>query len=167
MLQPFERFQVGYIEALRSVKKIYIVTQSYLRGASNPDTKKLTNILFTTYDDPGLAKIHLNAIKTDMFAYMLDLTDEKHTGKIREMLQPDSTYAIYWSVVKDTDAIKKILDRSYKDNFRRYITANTNWRISAEETIKPSLQVIFGELYLILKRGTQSIRVKFEAIEKS
>lgn len=29
------------------------------------------------------------------------------------------------------------------------------------------MQVIFGELYIVLKRGTQSIRVKFEAIEKS
>ena len=167
MLQPFERFQASYIESLKNLKKIYIVTQSYSRGVANPDGRHLVNILFSTYDDPGLAKIHLNAIKRDRFAYILDLNNEKHSGKVKEMLHPDSVYAVYWSVVRDTNEIKKTLDRAYKDNFRRYITSNTNWRISADETIKPSLQVIFGELYIVLKRGAQSIRVKFEAIEKS
>ena len=44
---------------------------------------------------------------------------------------------------------------------------NTNWRISANEAIRPSLQVIYGELFIVLKRGSQTLRVKFEEIEKA
>lgn len=165
MLQPFEKFQAEYIEVLKNLKKHFIISQSYSRGYSHLDEVHPTGILFTTYDDAGLAKIHLNAIKGDRFACLLDLNNERHAGKVREMLLPGSTYAIYWSVVKDGNELKKVLDRKYKDNIRRYITSHTTWRVGADETIRPALQVIFGELYIILKRGAQSIRVKFEIIE--
>jgi hypothetical protein len=59
------------------------------------------------------------------------------------------------------------MDLKYKDNIRRYIMKNTSWRISANEAIRPSLQVIYGELFIILKRGSQTLRVKFEDIEKA
>ena len=44
---------------------------------------------------------------------------------------------------------------------------NTTWRIGGEETIRPQLSVIFGEIFIFLKRGAQELRVKFEEIEKS
>jgi len=31
--------------------------------------------------------------------------------------------------------------------------------------VKPSIQLSFGELYIILKHGSQQIRIKFEEIE--
>ena len=68
---------------------------------------------------------------------------------------------------KTVNEIKKRVDLKYKSNIKRWITANTEWRIGADEIIKPALQVVFGELFIILKRGSQTRRIKFEDIEKA
>ena len=39
-------------------------------------------------------------------------------------------------------------------------------RISYDTTIKPTIQLSFGELFVILKHGSQSIRIKFEEVEQ-
>ena len=65
------------------------------------------------------------------------------------------------------DEVKKRMDLKYKNNIHRYIMKHTNWRIGTTDIIRPSLQVIYGELFIILKRGNQTLRIKFEEIEKS
>lgn len=83
------------------------------------------------------------------------------------MLQPDSGYRLYWAIVKSMDEIKKRMDLKYKDNIRRYLMKQTTWRIDASDHIRASLQVIYGELFIILKRGNQTLRVKFDDIQKA
>jgi hypothetical protein len=106
-------------------------------------------------------------VKHDKYAAIIDLANGTHEEKIRSMLHPGSKYALYWSIVKDVDELQKRLDYKYKDNIRRYILKNTNWRVGGDEKIRPSFQVTFGELYIIIKRGAQTIRVKFDEIEKA
>lgn len=167
MLQPFEIFKFQYIPKLVSLKKNLLVSQSYKNGYDHFADVHKTDILLTDYEDIGLAKIHLAAIKTDKYASAIDLTKEKHLQKLIEMLAADSDYAIYWAIVKSTDDLKKRVDMKYKDHIRSWIMKNTTWRIGADETIRPQLQVIFGELFVTLKRGSQEVRIKFEEIEKS
>ena len=69
--------------------------------------------------------------------------------------------------MKDLDSVKKRVDVKYKDHIRRYIQKSTTWRIGGDETIRPQLSVVFGELFIFLKRGAQELRVRFEEIEKS
>ena len=83
------------------------------------------------------------------------------------MLNPDSGYRLYWAIVKSIDEVKRRMDLKYKNHIRRYIMKHTTWRIDASEAIRPSLQVIYGELFIILKRGNQTLRVKFDDIEKA
>ncbi|WP_157580861.1 hypothetical protein [Segetibacter koreensis] len=143
------------------------MSQTYIRAFDHCDEIYKTDILVTDYDDPGLAKIHLNAVAHDKYAAIIDLTKEKHRKKIREMLEPSSRYVVYWSIVKDVKEMEMRLNNRYSENMRRYIIKNTGWRIGADETIRPSFQVTFGELYIILKRSTQTLRVRFDEIEKS
>jgi len=167
MLQPFELLTPQFVARLIPLKKIYLVTQSYKRGLDHFADKPKMGILVTDYDDEGLARIHFSAIKGDQFACVLNLTNATHFAKIKELLDERSPYIIYWAIVKGLDALKQIIGLKYKDNLRRYIATKTTWRIGAEESIRPQLQVIFGELFVILKRSNQEIRVKFEDIEKS
>jgi hypothetical protein len=166
MFQPFELFKIEYINRLIRMDKKYLVSQSYNKAFDHFEETK-TDILITDYDQLGLAQIHYSAVKHDKYASIIDLTNPKHKNKIIEMLQPDSGYRIYWAIVKSMDEIKKRMDLKYKNNIHRYITKHTTWRIDASDHIRASLQVIYGELFIILKRGNQTLRVKFDDIEKA
>jgi hypothetical protein len=146
--------------------KIYLVSQSYHKAFDHFEDPK-TDILLTDYDQLGLAQIHFSAVKHDKYASIIDLTNPKHKEKILQMFHADSGYRLFWAIVKSADDIKKRMNLKYKDNMRRYIMKHTTWRIDASEAISPSLQVIYGELFIILKRGSQTLRVKFEEIEKA
>ena len=166
MFQPFERFKQEYINGLIKLNKIYLVSQTYTKAFDHFEEAKI-DLLFTDYDQKGLAEIHYSAVKNDKYASIIDLTNLKHKEKVKEMLSNESKYHVYWAIVKDIREIKKRVDLKYKNNIRRYISQNTDWRIGSDEIIKPSLQVVFGELFIILKRGSQSRRVKFDEIEKA
>ena len=166
MFQPFETFKREYINRLVKMDKKYVVSQTYNR-ASNHFEETRIDILLSDYDDLGLAQIHCSAVRHDKFASIIDLTNPKHQAKIIDMLNHDSGYRLFWAIVKSVDDIRKRIDLKYKDHIRRYIMKQTTWRIGASEAIRPSAQVIFGELFIILKRGSQTLRVKFEDIEKA
>ena len=166
MFQPFEKFRREYIERLIRMNKIYLVSQSYDRAFDHFEDPK-QNILFSDYDQLGLAQIHYSAVKNDKYASLIDLTNPKHKSKVSEMLCDDSNYRVYWAIVKSIDEVKKRMNLKYTDNIRRYIQKNTTWRIGSDEVVKPSLQVVYGELFIILKRGNQTLRVKFDDIEKT
>ncbi len=121
MIQPFEIFKAVYIERLIQLNKIYLVSQSYNRAFDHTAYVHKINLLFTDYDDPGLAKIHLNAIKHDKFGAIINLRNEKHLEKIKTMLTSSSNYALYWSIVRDVKQMQQRLNTRYSDNIRRYI----------------------------------------------
>ena len=166
MFQPFELFKIEYINRLIRMDKKYLVSQSYNKAFDHFEETK-TDILLTDYDELGLAQIHYSAVKHDKYASIIDLNNPKHKTKILEMMLADSGYRLFWAIVKSIDAVKKRMDLKYRDNIRRYIMKHTTWRIDASEAIRPSLQVIYGELFIILKRGSQTLRLKFEDIEKA
>jgi hypothetical protein len=165
MLQPFELFKPMYIPKLRQLKKRYIVTQSYKRRSDHLADILKIDILLSDYDELGGAKIHVNAVKGDKYAAILDLENEKHLKKLNEMLAEGSEYRLYWAIVKSAKDLQERVNKVYRDNMKRYIQKHTNWRISGDTTLYPSVQISFGELFIILKYGNQTLRIKFEEIE--
>lgn len=166
MVQPFVEFEKKFIPRLRDLKKIYVVAQSYARGADLFCEAK-TPLLVSAYDDRGLAEIHLKAIRDDRYACIINLCNRQHFDKLLGMLDAGSPYKIYWSVVKDASRLEKRLTATYADNIRRYIEKHTSWGIGGREKIQPSFEVTFGELFVRLKWKSQEQRIKFEEIEKS
>lgn len=166
MLQPFVLLEKKYLPKLIELKKVYLVTQSYARGFNHFDTERRIPILVTDYDNPGLANIHFNAVKGDKYASIIRLDIEEHRKKLLEMLS-GVKYGIYWSFVQSSSDMKKRLQASYSDKFRKYIDFKTDWRIKGDETVNvEGLEVTFGELFVTLKWRTQKLRIKFEDIEK-
>lgn len=166
MLQPFELLQKQFIPKFKQMKLVYLVSQYYRRGYNYFADVKSTPVVMTTYDNLGLAKTHLNAVKEDKYAAIIDLTNPEHEQKVLDMIT-GAQYAIYWSVVKSTTELERRINGKYKDNMRRYIEKHTNWKISRDATVNPKIQLVFGELYLTLKFRSQEIRVKFEEIERT
>ena len=166
MVQPFIEFEKKYIPGLRQQQKIYLVTQSYRRGADLYGQDK-TALLITCYDNKGTAETHRAALRDDKNASVMCLGILADFDKLLSMLLPSSPYKVFWSVVKDAKQLERQLNSRYAANMRRYIEKNTTWRIGGKEKIAPSFEVTFGELFVNLKWGSQRQRIKFEEIEKS
>ena len=166
MFNPFLKFEPQYIARLLRMNKQYLVSQSYDRAIDHFSDDRKTNILLTDYDDIDYAKIHLGALR-DKYKSIIDLKNEKHKAKLISMLSEDSEYLVWWAVIKESKDVEARMNLKYASHIRRYIARETNWRIGSDETIKPQLECIFGELFLNLKRGAQKLKVKLEDIEKS
>lgn len=167
MLQPFEKFRVVYIERLIQLQKKYLVTQKYTRAVNHFSDNNKTSLLLTDYDNLNSAKVHKNALSHDPLAAIIDLSKENHKQKLLQMLNADSDYELYWSVVADSKELQKRVNLKYKDNLRRYLQKNTDWQIDRDSVIYPFIEITFGELFINLKYGNQHLRVKFSEIEKA
>jgi hypothetical protein len=165
MLQPFEEFKLIYIRKLVELKKRWLVSQSYQRAHDHLADEHKIDILLTDYDSPGGANIHLNAVSHDKYAALLDLENPRHKKKLEEMLSAGSKYRLFWAVVKSSKELQGTINRMYKDNMKRWLDKNTHWRIGADKTIRPAVDVTFGELFVTLKYAGQSIRIRFDDIE--
>jgi hypothetical protein len=166
MLQPFEKFRLEYVERLLTLNKPYIVTQTYIRAACMDTADTKVSLLLSDYDDMGLAKIHYKAVINDPYAAIIQLLKWEHRQKLDEMLLPGSAYTLFWAVVKSKKALEHLVNTRYKDKMREYITTHTTWRIDRDTSVRPSVQLIFGELFIVIKYGKQVVRVKFEELEK-
>jgi hypothetical protein len=167
MLQPFERFRLSYIPRLIELNKPILVSQTYSRAMQAFGDGEKKGILLSDYDDMGLAKIHYKAVIRDEYAAIIDLSKPAHRAKLEEMLEPESGYQLFWSVVKSKHQLEQKINAVYKDKMRDYITNHTTWRIDRDTTIRPSVQMIFGELFIVIKYGKQVIRIKFEELENA
>jgi hypothetical protein len=166
-MQPFEEFKPAYLPRLIQLGRRYLVSQTYCRAkdvCADPFSSRV-NLLLSDYEQPGEAKLHLNAVKKDRYAAIIDLGRPSHLNKIREMLMEGSGYRIYFAVVRSAKELENQVNRQYKDKLKQYVEKHTDWRISSDTVVKPSLQLSFGELFIILKHGNQHIRIKFEEIE--
>jgi hypothetical protein len=166
-LQPFEVFRAAYLPHLEKMKKRYLVTQTYRRAEDMYREDWKIPLLLTDYDDLALAKVHVNAVKKDKYLALVDLQLPAHRQRITELLDDTSRYRLYWAVIRNIREVETKVNAQYADGLRRYISAQTSWKIGRDTVLRPSLQVIFGELFLIVKYAGQTLRVKFEEIENS
>ena len=167
MLQPFELLKPVHLNRLIELKKNYLVSQTYKRAHDPFSEEQQIDLLFSDYDDIGLAKGHFQALRGDRFAAIIDLQKTEHCAKLKEMLAPESGYRLFWAVVRSKKELEDRITGKYKDHMKRYIQRNTSWRINRNTTIFPQLQVIYGELFIILKYGSETRRITFEELEKS
>jgi hypothetical protein len=165
MLQPFERFKPMYLSKLLEMKKYWLVSQTYHRYAGHSSEEPKESLLLTDYADESMAKTHANALHGDKYAAVLHLQHPPHKAKLMELLGETSRFHVFWAVVKSLHELEEKINAVYKPNMKSFIEKNTNWRISRETTLRPYLELVFGELFVILKYGNQTIRVKFEDIE--
>lgn len=165
MLNPFAIFELRFIPALRKIHKRFLVSQSFYRDRSCSNYPDKKYILFTSYQDEGLARIHYKAIVEDQFAAIVDLDKPEHRSRVEEMIADHEKFVLYSSYVKDPAIIKKALDKELKIKIQSYVAKNTDWKIRREQTIRPEVELSFGELYVVMKYGSEKVRVKLEEIE--
>lgn len=167
MFNPFEPFKPLYIEGLAKAGQLYLVTQTFTRNPQHFDDVKKEQILVSEYDDLGIAKVHFKALKGDNYRSIIHLNKTEHAHKLLSMVQPDSKYQVWWNIVKKREEVERRMNTKYASHQRRWIAKNTNWYIPVDKVFTPSMQIIFGEVFLTLTYGSQTKQVKFDEVEKS
>jgi hypothetical protein len=163
-MHVFQPFRAIYAERLLKLKKKFLVTQTY----QLPETLQHDKValLISDYEQLSRAKTHLNAIKAnDRYAAIIHLENESHRQKLMAMLSPGSSYSVFFAVIKSAAELENHLNMHYKEKMRKWIDQNTTWRITGSGAIRPSLQLVFGIIYINLKHAGQSIRIKFDDLE--
>ncbi|HTQ29158.1 MAG TPA: hypothetical protein VMI35_13565 [Puia sp.] len=167
MFNPFEKFRAAFIDGFRKAGKQYLVSQTYQRGKDPFDESTRTALLLSQYDTLSHAQIHLSAIKDDKYAAIIDLENEKHREKIKDMLMPDSPYIVFSILIPDKNEMDKRLFKKFEQKIRRYIDNKTTWRIPASDTVNSVLDIAFGELFILLKWRNNQLRLKLDDLEKA
>ena len=85
---------------------------------------------------------------------------------MQELLLPESRYEVYWAAVTGAAALKVKLKKKYANQIRKFIDEHTQWRISRKDDFRPQLEVRFGDIFVIFKKGSERIDVPLSEIEK-
>ncbi|MET0637355.1 MAG: hypothetical protein ABWZ25_15095 [Chitinophagaceae bacterium] len=164
MFNPFVPFHIKMIQGLRDLKRPYLVSQTNFQAMDHFGEDAKDPILMTDYEDRMLAKIHYHALK-DKYRAILNLENKQHREKLESMLGAGSRYRVYAAFVENMAQVEKGLNDKYSSNIRQYVSRHTNWRVGSDKTLYPKLQVIFGELFVILKYSGQEVRFKLDELE--
>ena len=109
MFQPFELFKPEYVQKLINLNKIYLVSQTYTRAFDHFEETK-TCLLFTDYDQKGLAEIHLSAVRADKYASIIDLTKPFNGNAEQQLLNQKTSEKI-----QKADELNQLIDRHSKN----------------------------------------------------
>ncbi|KYP16171.1 hypothetical protein [Flavihumibacter sp. CACIAM 22H1] len=153
---PFFPFHFAMIDRLRKMGHRYLVSQTYLHDF---DPMGKTILLMSDYDKENIAKIHFNALQDDRFKAILNLENEKHRFKLAELLQSNSAYRVYSAFLADKAGVKQTLKDRFEPEIRRYLRNHTKWQIAGKDSLLVHLEVIFGELYLVMHYRGQQQRI--------
>lgn len=163
---PFEKLTHALIHAFRKKGKRWLVSQTLQLNIADPDLLTKTLILTTHYDDKGLAWVHHKAVVDDRYASVIDLEREIHRKQLDNILTQDSKYILFSSLIRNRERVEKLVTEMYKDKYWRYLQQHSKAGISPSKSLRPSLQLIFGELFVVLKYGAETLRTRLSDIEK-
>ena len=163
---PFEKLTHSLISSFRKKGKRWLVSQTLKLNISDPVLLSKTLILITHYEDKGLATVHHKAVLEDKYASVIDLERETHRKQIDSILSQDSKYILFSSLIRNRERVEKQATEMYKEKYWRFIQQHSQSGISPTKSLRPSLQLIFGELFVVLKYGSETLRTKLSEIEK-
>jgi hypothetical protein len=163
---PFEKLTHALISSFRKKGKRWLVSQTLKLNINDPVLLSKTLILITHYEDKGLATVHHMAVLEDKYASVIDLEREIHRKQIDDILSQDSKYILFSALIRDRERVEKQATEMYKEQYWRFIQQHSQSGVSPTKSLRPSLQLIFGELFVVLKYGSETLRTKLSEIEK-
>ena len=165
--QPYPRLEEKYLPEFLKKGKRYFVSQFYHQGQVKYFGKEKISIVFTLYGSLVDANVHFDAVRKDKYASVIDLEKPVHMDKVMSMLQADSKYDVYVSMVWKNDETAAYIKKHYSTNVVRYVSKSTGWRIPRAEEVEFALKIIFGEPFLEIKWRNNTLQVRFEDIENA
>jgi hypothetical protein len=163
---PFEKISASLISSFRKKGKRWLVSQTMQVTVDEPMAEEKIFLLLTHYEDQGVATAHLKAVLDDKYASLIDLEKEIHRKQLDKILMHDSKYVVYSSLIRNREKAEKLASELYKEKYMRYIKQHSQSGYSPNKSLRPFIQLIFGELYVVLKYGAETLRTRLSEIEK-
>lgn len=164
---PFERLTPTLIAAFQRKGKRWLISQTLpLSAEHQPPGEEKIFLLATHYADQSMATVHLKAVTGDRYAALIDLERPAHQQQIEKILRPHSPYIVFSSLIRSKAKVEKAASDLYRDKYWKFIQQNCRSGINPSKHVKPSMQLIFGEIFIILKYGSETLRTKLSDIEK-
>lgn len=164
---PFERLTPALIAAFRRKGKRWLVSQTLdLSADHQPPGEARIFLLVTHYADQGMATVHRKAVAGDRYAALIDLERPSHLRQLEKTMQHGSPYIVFSALIRSRAKVEKTASDLYRDKYWKFIQQNCRSGISPGKHVKPSMQLIFGEIFIILKYGSETLRTKLSEIEK-
>lgn len=163
---PFEPLTPVLLASLRKKGKRWLVSQTMDLSSNNPLSDSKIFLLMTHYEDQGMATVHLKAVLEDKFASLIDLEKEVHRRQLEKILSKDSRYIVYSSLITNKERAEKMASELYKEKYWKFIQQHSRAGITSNKHLRPSIQLIFGEIFVVLKYGSETMRTRLSEIEK-
>ena len=163
---PFEKLSYQLIGAFRKKGKRWLVSQTLNLTITDPELLAKKLLLMTHYDDKGMAFVHLKAVAGDRYASVIDLERHIHRRQLEDVLATDSQYIAFSALIRNRERVEAMAKEMYKDKYWRFLQLHSKSGISSTKNLRPSLQLIFGELFVVLKYGAETLRTRLSEIEK-
>ena len=154
------------IAGLRKNGKRWLVSQTLDVTASVAMSEAKIFLLLSHYDDAGMASVHLKAVIDDKYASLIDLEKDIHRKQLEKILARDSAYVVYSSLIRNKEQVEKMAADLYREKYWQFIRQHARSGINPNKSIRPSIQLIFGEIFIVLKYGSETMRTKLADIEK-
>lgn len=163
---PFERLTPLLLDGLRKKGKRWLVSQTMDTGTGAALGDSKIFLLMTHYEDQGMATVHLKAVLEDRYASLIDLEKDVHRRQLGKILGNDSRYIVYSSLISNKERAEKMASELYKEKYWKFIQLHSRSGISPNKNLRPSIQLIFGEIFIVLKYGAETMRTRLSDIEK-
>lgn len=163
---PFEKLSPALMSSLRKKGKRWLVSQTMHLTVNDPMAEAKIFLLMTHYEDQGMATVHLKAVADDKYASLIDLEKEIHLKQMEKILRRDSSYIVYSSLIRNKERAEKLASDLYKEKYWQFIRQHSQSGISPNKNLRPSIQLIFGEIFIVLKYGAETLRTRLSDIEK-
>ena len=167
LYQPYPKLSPIYFPEFLKENKRYFISQSYPRGEIRRwgEEPKIP-LVFSLYENQGLAKVHLSALREDKYAVLIDLKNPAHKNKITAMMEQDSKYEVFIAMVWKNSENDSYIKKHYARHIERF-TASKDWHIPKTDSVDFQFKIIFGQPHLAIKWRNNELEVKFEDIEKA
>lgn len=165
MFNPFVIWKAGMLEDLQRMGRNYLVSQTNRYAPASFESNEVKPILLTDYEDYSMAKVHFESLN-DAFASIVDLKNNKHVERLEKAMKANSGVRFYAAFVMDVSRVEKLMNKRYAEGIRHYISRETDWMVPARDTIRPKLELLFGEFFVTLKYKSETRRFKLSDLEK-
>ena len=153
------------LEDLHRMGRNYLVSQTYDYASISFESNEIKPVLLTDYEDYSMAKVHYESLH-DALAAIVDLNNPKHVERLENAMKANSGIRLYAAFVMDVSKVEKLINKRYAEGIRNYISRQTDWLVPARDTIRPKLELLFGEFFVTLKYKSETRRFKLSDLEK-